>query len=72
MDQAAFEAKLAAAGYTQIETKALDPRPANTEHAHDHDIRGLVLDGIFIVRHLQAGLILGKRRAAEEGNDNCH
>ena len=50
MDQAVFEAGLASAGYSQIETKALDPKPANTEHAHEYDIRGLVLDGIFIVR----------------------
>jgi quercetin dioxygenase-like cupin family protein len=50
MDQAAFEAELVSAGYAQIETKALDPKPANTEHAHDYDIRGLVLDGVFIVR----------------------
>ena len=50
MDQAEFESGLKANGYTHIETKALDPRPTNTEHAHDYDIRGLVLDGIFIVR----------------------
>jgi quercetin dioxygenase-like cupin family protein len=50
MDRTAFEAELASAGYTQIETKGLDPKPANTEHAHDYDIRGLVLEGIFIVR----------------------
>jgi quercetin dioxygenase-like cupin family protein len=55
MDENAFEAELRSAGYTQIETKRLDPRPANTQHAHDYDIRGLVLDGIFIVvRHEQA------------------
>lgn len=36
-------------GYVEIETKAIEPRPANTAHAHDYDIRGLVLDGIFIV-----------------------
>jgi quercetin dioxygenase-like cupin family protein len=50
MDQAAFEAELMSAGYTQVETKALEPRPQNSEHAHDYDIRGLVLEGIFIVR----------------------
>ena len=50
MDQAEFEAQLDSDGYTHIETKALDPRPSNTEHAHDYAIRGLVLDGIFIVR----------------------
>jgi len=50
MDRTVFEAELEADGYTEIEAKALDPRPANAEHAHDYDIRGLVLDGIFIVR----------------------
>ena len=49
MHQNAFEAELRSAGYTQIETKSLDPKPTNTQHVHDYDIRGLVLDGIFIV-----------------------
>jgi quercetin dioxygenase-like cupin family protein len=33
----------------EIESKALDPRPVNSGHTHDYDIRGLVLSGIFIV-----------------------
>ena len=49
MQQAAFEAELKSGGYVEIETKAIEPRPVNTAHAHDYDIRGLVLDGIFIV-----------------------
>lgn len=49
MQQTAFEAELKSAGYVEIETKAIEPRPVNTAHAHDYDIRGLVLDGIFIV-----------------------
>ena len=49
MQQDAFEAALKSAGYVEIETKALDPRPVNHGHVHDYDIRGLVLDGIFIV-----------------------
>ena len=49
MQQAEFEAELKSAGFTEIESKTLDPRPANTGHAHDYDIRGLVLSGIFIV-----------------------
>ena len=49
MQQAEFEAELKSAGYTEIESKTLDPRPANTGHAHDYDIRGLVLSGVFIV-----------------------
>ena len=50
MDQDTFEAKLRSDGYTQIEIKVLDPKLANAEHEHDHDIRGMVLDGIFVVR----------------------
>ena len=49
MQQTAFEAELRSAGYTQIESKALDPKPTNTEHVHDCHIRGMVLDGVFIV-----------------------
>jgi quercetin dioxygenase-like cupin family protein len=49
MQQNVFEAELRSAGYTQIESKALDPKPVNIEHVHDYDIRGLVLDGVFIV-----------------------
>jgi quercetin dioxygenase-like cupin family protein len=50
MDRASFEAELKAAGYTEIEAKTLEARSANPEHAHNHDIRGLVVDGLFIVR----------------------
>jgi quercetin dioxygenase-like cupin family protein len=49
MDQASFENQLNSDGYTEVEAKTLAPRPSNTEHAHDYDIRGLVLDGTFIV-----------------------
>ena len=49
MHQNTFEAELKSAGYTQIETKSLVPKPTNTQHVHDYDIRGLVLEGIFIV-----------------------
>jgi quercetin dioxygenase-like cupin family protein len=49
MDQKAFEAELSRGGYTQFETKVIEPRPANSAHTHDYIIRGLVLDGIFIV-----------------------
>ena len=50
MDQTIFETKLKSNGFTEIEAKTLGPRPANAEHAHDFDIRRLVLNGIFIVR----------------------
>ena len=49
MQQNVFEAELESLGYTQIESKALDPKPANIEHVHDYEIRGMVLDGVFIV-----------------------
>jgi quercetin dioxygenase-like cupin family protein len=49
MQQNAFEAELRSAGFVEIESKSLDPRPVNHGHVHDYDIRGLVLDGIFIV-----------------------
>jgi quercetin dioxygenase-like cupin family protein len=49
MQQDVFEAELKSAGYTEIEARTIDPRPANAGHAHDYDIRGLVLDGIFVV-----------------------
>jgi hypothetical protein len=47
--QDAFEAELRSAGYTKIQTKSLDPKPTNTQHVHDCDIRGRGLDGIVIV-----------------------
>ena len=49
MQQAEFEAELKSAGFTEIESKTLDPRPVNHGHTHDYDIRGLVLSGVFIV-----------------------
>jgi quercetin dioxygenase-like cupin family protein len=49
MQQDVVEAELKSAGYTEIEARTIDPRPANAGHAHDYDIRGLVLDGIFVV-----------------------
>jgi quercetin dioxygenase-like cupin family protein len=49
MDKDAFEAKLKADGFTVIEAKTLDARPANHEHGHDHTVRGLVMAGAFTV-----------------------
>ena len=49
MQASAFEAELKSGGYVEIETRSIDPRPANETHAHHYDIRGLVLDGLFIV-----------------------
>ena len=44
MDQKTFETELQRDGYRQIEVKSFPPghRPG---HAHDFDVRGLVLDG---------------------------
>ena len=49
MDTSAFEAKLKTDGYTEIEIKTYDPHPPNGEHGHHFSVRGLVLDGTFIV-----------------------
>jgi quercetin dioxygenase-like cupin family protein len=49
MDHQAFEAELSRSGYTEIETKTIEPRPVNSAHTHDYIVKGLVLDGIFIV-----------------------
>lgn len=49
MDHSSFEAELSRSGFTQIETKVIEPKPVNSAHTHDYVVRGLVLDGIFIV-----------------------
>ena len=49
MDTSAFEAKLKTDGYTEVEIKKFDPRPANGEHGHHFAVRGLVVDGAFTV-----------------------
>jgi quercetin dioxygenase-like cupin family protein len=49
MDKNEFDAELRADGYTEIETKAVTPRPANEGHGHPYAVRGLVLAGAFTV-----------------------
>lgn len=49
MGEIEFREALVRDGYTDIQTKTLAPRPANTEHGHDYAVRGLVLQGLFIV-----------------------
>lgn len=44
-----FAATLEREGFVEIETKTLDPRPANHGHVHDCIVRGMVLAGEFIV-----------------------
>ena len=48
MNSAEFEAKLKEAGYCEIATKTMDPRPANGEHGHEFSVRGLVTAGAFV------------------------
>ena len=49
MDKTEFDTQLRADGYTEIETKAVAPRPANEGHGHSYAVRGLVLAGAFTV-----------------------
>ena len=49
MDTAAFEAKLLADGYNEIEKKSYPPREPNGEHGHHFSVRGLILKGAFTV-----------------------
>ena len=49
MDKADFERQLHSGGYVEMHSKSLDARPANDLHAHDFDVRGLVLKGAFTV-----------------------
>jgi quercetin dioxygenase-like cupin family protein len=49
MNESEFEAQLKADGYSEIETQNLQPRTAKGQHGHPFAIRGLVLDGTFIV-----------------------
>jgi quercetin dioxygenase-like cupin family protein len=49
MNRQEFEARLKEDGYTEIEAKSLQPRPANTAHGHPFAVRGLILAGTFTV-----------------------
>ena len=53
MDAQKFEAGLKADGFTEIQTKDYEPRPANGEHGHHFSVRGLVLAGAFTVSRNQ-------------------
>jgi quercetin dioxygenase-like cupin family protein len=50
MNKQEFEARLKAEGYSEIEAKSLQPRPANDEHGHPFAVRGLVVSGAFTVK----------------------
>jgi quercetin dioxygenase-like cupin family protein len=81
MHQNVFEVELRSGGYTQIEAKAIDPKPATVEHTHDYDVKGLVLEGLFIVCQddqpvtYRSGDIFavpaGKRHSEEVGPDGA-
>lgn len=45
MDIKAFEAALKRDGYSEIETKGYAPSHHAAEHAHEFDVRALVLEG---------------------------
>jgi quercetin dioxygenase-like cupin family protein len=49
MDITAFEQKLKADGFVEIETKSHEPRPANGDHGHHFSARGMILDGAFTI-----------------------
>jgi len=49
MKPAEFEAQLIDAGYRDIASRDMEPRPANNEHAHEFSVRGLVTAGEFII-----------------------
>lgn len=50
MNRQEFEARLKTDGYSEIEAKSLQPRPANDQHGHPFAVRGLVLSGTFTVK----------------------
>ena len=49
MDPVTFESQLQSDGFSDIETKRLEPRPANGEHGHYFGVRGLILEGAFTI-----------------------
>ncbi|MFM9939837.1 MAG: cupin domain-containing protein [Hyphomicrobiaceae bacterium] len=49
LDTVSFESRLKTDGYVEIERKRYEPRPANGEHGHHFSVRGLILDGAFII-----------------------
>lgn len=73
MNAEAFRAGLVADGYTEVETKTYEPRPANGEHAHHFSVRGLVLDGQFIVTQASGPVAYGAGQifAVAEGEMHC-
>ena len=73
MDTQAFEASLKVDGYKDIEIKTYAPSPANGEHGHHFSVRGLVLDGTFMVIRSRTAVTYrtGEVFAVEEGCLHC-
>jgi hypothetical protein len=72
MTKAEFETVLKADGFTEIETKTLPPRPANGEHGHHYDVRGLVLDGCFTVIRNNHPVHFGRGEVFFVANGDLH
>ncbi len=77
MTQAEFEAALRRDGF-EIAAGEIKPNERRAEHAHDYDVRGLVLDGDFALtcsgerREYRAGEVFtmpaGRRHSEETGS----
>ena len=69
-----FETALTGAGYRDVTTRTMEPRPANGDHTHEFSVRGLVSAGEFIIttagmaRSYRAGDVfeVGLRRAVRK------
>jgi quercetin dioxygenase-like cupin family protein len=72
MDTSKFAAELERDGYREIETKTLEPRPANGDHGHHFSVRGLVLDGEFIVTMDGVPRSYGPGEVFEVAEDTLH
>jgi mannose-6-phosphate isomerase-like protein (cupin superfamily) len=63
MDRAAFEAEVAREGYA-LREGTIEPNVHKAAHAHDFDVRLLVLDGAIT-------LVMGGERCAFGPGDTC-
>jgi hypothetical protein len=72
MNESEFEAELKADGYTEIETRNLEPRPGKGRHRHLFAIRGLVLSGAFIVTRDSEPVTFGPRQVFAVAHGELH
>lgn len=49
MNISEFQSQLKLDGFQEIAERSLEPRPANGDHGHEFSVRGLVVDGEFII-----------------------